>query len=296
LISELLLPFNILGCDVDNGGEFINYDVMDYCEKNKITFTRSRAYKKNDQAHVEEKNGSIVRRLIGYDRYETEAAWESMCNLYAVLRLYINFFQPTLKLLEKTREGSRTIKKYEKARTPYQRVLASKHISQQVKDNLTKQYNSLDPIALKEQIKQLQDQLWKHAWTGQIIPAVDELEINSNDHQQFPSSEPRRYRKTKKFLRKRDWKTRKDPFEKVQEFIELELQFNSNIHAKEILEKLIKKYPDSFYKGHLRTLQRRVSEIRAKQSNREQKYQELMVSKKLMTTVLPLSNIAYGSP
>ncbi len=80
-----LAPFKILGFDVDNGCEFINYEVMSYCEKNAITFTRSRAYKKNDQAHVEQKNGSIVRRLIGYDRYEAEAAWEAMCNLYAVL-------------------------------------------------------------------------------------------------------------------------------------------------------------------------------------------------------------------
>ena len=74
----------------------MNYELLDYCKQNNITFTRSRAYKKNDQAHVEEKNGSIVRRLIGYDSYETEAAWEVMCRLYAVLRLYINFFQPTV--------------------------------------------------------------------------------------------------------------------------------------------------------------------------------------------------------
>jgi hypothetical protein len=85
--ASQLLPFKILGFDVDNGCEFINYDVMSYCEKNNITFTRARVYKKNDQAHVEEKNGSIVRRLVGYDRYETEAAWEVMCSLYAVLRL-----------------------------------------------------------------------------------------------------------------------------------------------------------------------------------------------------------------
>ncbi len=110
-IASQRLPFKVLGIDVDNGGECINYDVLDYCTENNITFTRSRAYTKNDQAQVEQKNGSIVRRLIGYDRYETEEAWETLCALYAVLRLYINCFQPSLKLVAKVRKGSKTIKK-----------------------------------------------------------------------------------------------------------------------------------------------------------------------------------------
>jgi hypothetical protein len=277
--ASQLLPFNILGFDVDNGCEFINYDVMDYCEKQQITFTRSRAYKKNDQAHVEEKNGSIVRRLIGYDRYETEAAWEVMCRLYAVLRLYINFFQPSLKLLQKQRIGSSTVKKYDKAKTPYQRVLASEHISEQVKQQLTAQYHQLDPMALKQHLEDLQKQLWGHAWTGAITPVAE-----PGNQEACAINEPRFYHKMKKPARKRDWLTRKDPFEQVQAFIELELNFNANIHAKEILDKLMKKYPGNFYKGHLRTLQRRVSHLRAQQTNRELKYQELMVSQKSMTT------------
>ena len=89
------LPFPLLGLDTDNGGEFINFDLLRYCEKEKITFTRSRAYRKNDQAHVEEKNGSVVRRLVGYDRYEGMNAWRALTALYGVLRLYINFFQPS---------------------------------------------------------------------------------------------------------------------------------------------------------------------------------------------------------
>ncbi len=283
--ASQLLPFSILGCDVDNGSEFINYDVLEYCKKNEITFTRSRAYKKNDQAHVEEKNGSIVRRLIGYDRYETEAAWEAMCQLYSVLRLYINFYQPTLKLLKKKRVGSRTIKSYEKAKTPYQRVLESNHIAQAIKDQLTNQFLKLDPMILKENIKRLQDQLWKQAWEGVIEPVVDELAVDlGNNPKLEESSEPRRYRKTKKASRKRDWRTRKDPFEGAQKFIELELQLNANTSAKEILNKLMKKYPHQFCMGHLRTLQRRISALRAQQNAREQKYQKLMVDKKLMTT------------
>ena len=268
-----LAPFKILGFDVDNGCEFINYEVMSYCEKNAITFTRSRAYKKNDQAHVEQKNGSIVRRLIGYDRYETEAAWEAMCNLYAVLRLYINFFQPSLKLLKKTRQGCKTIKKYDKAKTPYQRLLMSEHILPSVKDQLTQQYMDIDPIILKEKIGQLQNQLWKHAWKSAVIPVIDELNLNEKDQQETYSETPRLYRRTKRLLCKRYWRTRKDPFEAVQEWIKMEIQLKPSIIAKEILNKLMEKYPHDFYKGHLRSLQRRVSEIRIQQDDREEKYQ-----------------------
>lgn len=288
--ASKLLPFEILGFDVDNGCEFINYDVLDYCEQNNITFTRSRAYRKNDQAHVEEKNGSIVRRLIGYERYENESAWETLSQLYAVLRLYINFFQPSLKLLNKIRKGSKTIKRYDTAKTPYQRVIESKHIEQQAKDKLTAQYNSLDPIALLEQIKKLQQQLWNLAWKEPVLSAQEKLIIDVENQQDNPL-ELKFYHRSKKPSRNRDWRTRKDPFEHVQEFIKLELQINQNIAAKELLDKLIKKYPGDFCNGHLRTLQRRIRELRQKQNYREQKYQELMISKKLMTTETIASTI-----
>ncbi|NDA64655.1 MAG: transposase, partial [Chitinophagia bacterium] len=116
--AQQLLPFPLLGLDTDNGTEFINYALLEFCKENKITFTRSRAYKKNDQAHVEEKNGSIVRRLVGYDRYEGLDAYNALSELYAILRLYINFFQPSLKLLSKKRDGAKVTKKYDKAKTP----------------------------------------------------------------------------------------------------------------------------------------------------------------------------------
>ena len=90
-VIRQVLPFLLLGIDSDNGSEFINYDLLDYCEKEKITFTRSRAYRKNDQAHVEEKNGSVVRRMIGYNRYEGEEPYQALIKLYSLLRLYINF-------------------------------------------------------------------------------------------------------------------------------------------------------------------------------------------------------------
>ena len=276
-----LLPFSVLGIDVDNGSEFINYELLNYCESNNITFTRSRPYKKNDQAHVEEKNGSIVRRIIGYDRYQSEEAWEIMCELYAVMRLYVNFFQPSLKLINKVRNGSKTVKKYDKAKTPYQRVLSSKHIPVSIKNSLTEQYNKLDPIALKQQLTDLQEKLWAHAWKKDIQLVS---EVQSNPDMLPKNEQPKFYRKAKKARREHNWKTRQDPFVNVKDFIDIELQLNPNIHAKEILDKLMDKYPQDFHKGNLRTLQRRVSEIRSKQNIREQKYQDLMVSKKSVTT------------
>jgi hypothetical protein len=112
------LPFNLLGVDSDNGSEFINQCFVDYCHYNQITFTRSRSYKKNDSCHVEQKNGNIVRCLIGYDRYASKAAYECLGRIYNLVRLYINFFQPTMKLVTKTRHGAKVHKVYEKAQIP----------------------------------------------------------------------------------------------------------------------------------------------------------------------------------
>ena len=280
--SRKLLPFAMLGLDVDNGSEFINYDLFDYCKENSITFTRSRPYKKNDQAHVEQKNGSIVRRLVGYDRYEGEAAWEVMCELYSILRLYINFFQPTLKLIDKVRIGSKTIKKYDKAKTPYQRVLVCEHIAQETKNKLIEQYKKLDPIALKIKLSALQKKLWALSW-NQDIKTADEINSAKTDITLLPS-EAKFYRKTKKPSRPHDWKTRTHPLDKVMDFVELEIKLNPNTDAKIILKKLMEKYPDEFCKSHLRTLQRHVGKFRAKESRREKKYQELMVNNKNMTT------------
>lgn len=157
------LPFPLLGLDTDNGSEFLNYLLLEYCEDESITFTRSRPYKKNDQCHVEQKNGAVVRNFIGYDRFEGIAPCRILGELYLHLRLYVNFFQPSVKLLSKHREGSRVTKKYDKAQTPCQRVLAVKTIPKETKRRLKSQFASLDPVALLEAIERLQNQLWQHA-------------------------------------------------------------------------------------------------------------------------------------
>ena len=119
------LPFPLLGIDFNNGGEFINDLLYRYCLDKEITFTRSRPYQKNDQAHVEQKNWSVVRHTVGYDRWETEQELALLESIYDDLRLYINFFQPSLKLIAKERIGNKTIKRYDTAKTPYQRVLGT---------------------------------------------------------------------------------------------------------------------------------------------------------------------------
>lgn len=154
-----VMPIHILGVDTDNGSEFINEELFSYCGRENITFTRSRPYRKNDQAHVEQKNGSVIRRAVGYERFEGVESWTCLLNLYRALRLYVNFFQPSCKLLEKTRIGSRVKKKYDAARTPYQRLLESGHLKKERKTKLIEHFESLDPVLLLEQIGILQDKL-----------------------------------------------------------------------------------------------------------------------------------------
>ncbi len=147
------LPFDLQGIDSDNGSEFINHQLYKYCEKEKIEFTRSRPYMKKDNAHIEQKNFPLVRKVLGYDRFDTEQQLRLINNLYDnELTLYINFFQPTLKLRDKIRIGSKTKKIYDKAKTPYQRVLNCSDISQEYKDRLKALYLTLDPIKLKSEI------------------------------------------------------------------------------------------------------------------------------------------------
>ena len=163
------LPFDMLGLDTDNGKEFLNYLLYHYCEDESITFTRSRPYKKNDQCHVEQKNGSVVRKFVGYDRFEGIEPCRILEALYEPLRWYVNFFQPSLKLLSKKREGSRVIKKYDTAQTPYQRVVADKTISAASRQALEKQFRCLDPIKLLAEIERLQNQLWRYAYVGRRV-------------------------------------------------------------------------------------------------------------------------------
>jgi hypothetical protein len=153
------LPFVLLGIDSDNGAEFINDQLYRYCQDEHITFTRGRVGKKNDNAYVEQKNWSVVRRAVGYYRYDTPEQLDLLNRLYAVMHFYVNFFLPVMKLEEKVRVGSRVKRIYDDPQTPYARVLDSSHVPEEHKAQLRETYEVLDLVQLRQQIDDLQGQL-----------------------------------------------------------------------------------------------------------------------------------------
>jgi len=153
------LPFPLLGIDSDSGAEFINDQLYRYCVEEKITFTRGRAGRKNDSAYVEQKNWSVVRRAVGYGRYDSPEQLELLNTLYARLHFYINFFLPVMKLEEKVRTGSKVKRVYDDPLTPYARVVASDYISDEDKAELREAYGYLNLIDLRQRIDDLQVQL-----------------------------------------------------------------------------------------------------------------------------------------
>jgi hypothetical protein len=157
--AQSLFPWLLRGVDFDNDSAFMNDVVVPWCRKQQLEVTRSRAYKKNDQAFVEQKNGAVVRRLMGYGRFDGLETARMMGRLYAAARLYVNFFQPSFKLKEKRREGAKVIKRYHPPSTPYERALAHPKVAAGVKKRLRDQYRSLDPVGLLAEIRATQEQL-----------------------------------------------------------------------------------------------------------------------------------------
>jgi len=157
--AQSLFPWLLRGVDFDNDSAFMNDVVVPWCREQKLEVTRSRAYKKNDQAFVEQKNGAVVRRLMGYGRFDGVETARVMGRLYAAARLYVNFFQPSFKLKEKRREGAKVIKRYHLPSTPYERALAHPKVTAAVKKRLRDQYRSLDPVGLLAEIRATQDEL-----------------------------------------------------------------------------------------------------------------------------------------
>jgi hypothetical protein len=157
------MPFSLLGLDSDNGSEFINQNLYTWCQREGITFTRSRSYKKNDNCHVEQKNGALVRRVIGYQRYDSKEALGMLNRIYSLLRLYTNFFQPSMKLISKHRNGAKVFKTYDGAQTPCYRLLKSGILSAQEKRDLIDAFQNLSPVKLLKQINDNLKLLWNMA-------------------------------------------------------------------------------------------------------------------------------------
>ena len=176
-ITEVVagLPFPILGIDCDNGSEFINQSLYDYCRQGGITFTRSRAWKKNDSAHVEQKNGAVVRQLVGYDRFASKAAYAQLARVYRLARLHVNFFQPVQKLVRKQRDGAHVHRVYDRAQTPYQRLCAFGVLPARVRGDLEALYQRLHPLQLRRDLEAALDRLWTLAAPDPHRPGAPEI-------------------------------------------------------------------------------------------------------------------------
>jgi hypothetical protein len=260
------LPFTVLGLDVDNDSAFINDTLVSYCRDNKIELTRCRAYKKNDQAWIEQKNGAVIRRMVGYGRLEGAQTTAALNKLYTPARLFVNFFQPSFKLLSKTREGAKVIKKYHPPATPCERLLERTDVSAECKEQLRQTLAALDPVRLLSEIREAQRVLAQlevgvaHAEMAQSAPELSGFvaslstvwrdgEVRATHRKR--SSGPRTYR------------TRVDPFESVWPQVEQWLNEQPDANAKELFLRLQGSMAGAFAPGQLRTLQRRVKQWRS---------------------------------
>jgi len=256
-----LVPMPLLGIDTDNDSAFINDTVITYCKDTGVEFTRSRPRRSNDQAWVEQKNGALIRHLVGYDRFEGLAAAKVLRRLYSAARLFANLFQPSFKLKHKERIGSKIKKTYYPPASPAERLLAHGSLPSETARRLRLLVEEADPIRLLQIIRESQKQLSQ--FPEPVLPEGDpdlsafmesltELwrvgEVRPT-HRRKPS--PPRY-----------WRTREDPFAEVQPIIEAWLDTEPDLTARLALDRLQEVYPGEFPDGRLRTLQRRFQKWR----------------------------------
>ena len=254
-------PFRLLGFDTDNDSVFMNETVKSWCEAASVEFTRSRPYRKNDQAHIEQKNGAIVRRMVGYRRLEGLAAAEALARLYRPMRLLVNFFQPSFELAEKHREGAVVRKRYHAPLTPHQRLMADPRVPQALKDALDAQHAELDPVRLLGEIRAAQQALVETAdkapptaAAANAEPTLDAflagLRLAWKEGEARPTAQP-------KAVKPRG-RRRPDPLKDVT--AELEGWFEADLGAtgRQLLDKLQVAHPDEYPDKLLRTVQRRL--------------------------------------
>ena len=255
--------FPVKGIDSDNDSVFINDTLTQYCAERGIEFTRSRPYRKNDQAWIEQKNGAVVRHYVGHDRYSGSVAGPTIAHLYEAVRRYVNYFQPSFKLVEKTRHGSRVVKRYSPPATPCDRLIQHDAVSVEMKAALSEYRVKLDPVALLHAIREAQS----------ALAAVTSPEIrptpNGESLEQFLAKLPDLWRqdaartsRERRAQPPRTWRTRPDPFEGVWCDVLSWLQEDPDASAVVLLGRLQEAEPDRFSRAHLRTLQRRVQQWR----------------------------------
>jgi hypothetical protein len=264
------MPFALRGIDSDNGSEFINDALTSFCAGHRVEFTRSRPYRKNDQAWVEQKNGAVVRRLVGHGRLEGLRGVEALERLYAASRLFVNFFQPSFKLIDKQRQGARVHKRYLPPQTPYERLVACEEVDEMIKEKLTAVMATLDPLRLLDEIRAIQYHIagLQRGETLHVLPHRDadldrflkDLARAWKDGEVRPThlrdAKPERY-----------WRTRRDPFESVWPRVVVWLETEPQRTAKELLQRL-QNEGEPYADGQLRTLQRRIKTWRLQEARR----------------------------
>ncbi len=252
------LPVEMKGFDTDNDSAFMNETVVAYCKRHDIVQTRSRAYRKNDQAWVEQKNGAVVRRMVGYDRLGGIVAAERLGRLLAAARLLVNYFQPSYKLRKKTRIGAKVKKEYFAPATPCDRLLADARVSPEIKARLRDERSQLDPVELLKELREAQAELASLKSEGGAD--ADGVSLDA-----FLAALPRlseqgearpTHRKKPKVIR--TWRTRKDPFAPVWARVLGLLDASPDVTAKAVFQRLREENPGIYSSGQLRTLQRRV--------------------------------------
>jgi hypothetical protein len=258
------IPFRVLGIDSDNDSAFINETLLAFCRKHHVEFTRSRAYHKNDQAWVEQKNGAVVRRLVGYERFSGVVAAQALAHLYQAARLYVNYFQPSFKLRRKERHGAKVRRIYEQPATPCKRLLRHLSIDEEIKTKLRSQRVQLDPVRLLHRIREGQAALAALVSSNSSVegPGRESLDqFLAQLPQLWQAGEVRPTHRAQS-PKPRHWRTRKNPFETVWYDVLRWLQESPETTAKDLFKRLKLEYPGRFADGQLRTLQRRVREWR----------------------------------
>jgi hypothetical protein len=267
VLSEMrkLLPFALLGLDTDNDSVFMNETVRDYCLAAGVEFTRCRPYRKNDQAWVEQKNGSVVRRAVGYRRFEGLEAAAVLARLYGAMRLFVNFFQPSFKLAAKARDGAKVTKRYHPPATPCERLMSDVRTSEEIRRRLEILRATLDPVRLLQQIRAGQQELVRLADTPVLCDAtpptaptleqfLSGLRTAWREGEVRPTSAPKP--KAKRLRR------RPDPFVAVTTVLREWFEAEPWRTSRELFERLQAEYPGVYPDGQLRTCQRRFKEWR----------------------------------
>ena len=265
--ARTVLPFPLLGLDTDNGGEFLNAILLSYCQQEQITFTRSRPECSNDNAYVEQKNGAVVRKVVGHDRLVSVLAHQQLGELYQAARLLVNCFQPSMKLQSKDREGEHERRIYDDAKTPWQRVLLSSVLPGEIEQKWRKDVAVLDPLRLVQHVEALQRAVWRCAEGGSGTTLVRfslDACVSSTAHisqeegpHVLPSvvSDP---------TVGRDWsRSMHDPFLGEWKHIYAYVNVRPMASAGEILREWQRRFPERFGLAHLNLLQRRLREMRA---------------------------------